>query len=129
MGWRRSGWKATAVLALLGAGAALPASAPVGDGWSADPDEQYLLDVNVRHLSLGDGVRAYATPQGTCVVFGDFLQALDVPMKIDLQAHRASGWAFKQENRIVIDQAQRIASFQGKQEPIAASDVREVPEG
>ena len=57
----------------------------------ADPDEQFLLDVNIRQLRLGDGVRAYQTPEGTCVVFGDFLTALDVPMKIDLAAKRRVG--------------------------------------
>ncbi|HEX2623890.1 MAG TPA: carboxypeptidase regulatory-like domain-containing protein, partial [Sphingomicrobium sp.] len=129
MNWRRTGTRVLAVLALAGSAAALPASAPVNDGWTADPDEQYLLDVNIRHLSLGDGVRAYATPQGTCVVFGDFLQALDVPMKIDLQAHKAAGWAFKQENQISIDVAARIATFNRKSESFAATDVREVPEG
>ena len=34
---------------------------------------QFLLDVHLRSLRLGDGVRAYQTPEGTCVVFGDFL--------------------------------------------------------
>ena len=52
--------------------------------WTADPDEQFLLDVNIRQLRLGDGVRAYNTPEGTCVVLGDFLTTLDVPMRIDL---------------------------------------------
>ena len=71
--------------------------------WTADPDEQFLLDVNIRQLRLGDGVRAYNTPEGTCVVLGDFLTALDVPMRIDLGAKKASGWAFKENNRISID--------------------------
>ncbi len=54
-------------------------------------------------LRLGDAVRAYNTPEGTCVVLGDFLTALDVPMRIDLGARKASGWAFKENNRISID--------------------------
>ena len=72
-------------LALAGAVAAW-AAAPVGPAWTADPEEQFLLDVNIRQLRLGDGVRAYQTPEGTCVVFGDFLTTLDLPMKIDLEA-------------------------------------------
>ena len=40
-------------------------------------------------LRLGDGVRAYHTPEGTCIVLGDFLTTLDVPMKIDLDAKQA----------------------------------------
>ena len=31
--------------------------------WTADPDDQFLLDVNIRQLKLGDGVRAYNTPR------------------------------------------------------------------
>ncbi len=123
--WR----KALAVLALLGAGTAVSASAPVGDKWVADPDEQYMLDVNIRHLTLGEGARAYRTPEGTCIVFGDFLQALDVPMKIDLQAHKASGWAFRQDNVVSIDAAAHSVTHHGKRESFATIDIREVPEG
>ena len=69
------------LLALGGVGGmAASASTPVGDKWAADPEEQFLLDVNIRQLRLGDGVRAYTTPEGTCIVFGDFLTTLDVPM-------------------------------------------------
>ena len=48
-------------------------------------------------------MRAYPTPEGTCIVLGDFLTTLDVPMKIDLAAKKASGWAFKEDHRIEID--------------------------
>ncbi|MEO7505567.1 MAG: hypothetical protein ABIT69_10340 [Sphingomicrobium sp.] len=126
---RRRWRKALAVLALLGAGTAVSASAPVGDHWVADPDEQYMLDVNIHHLTLGDGARAYGTPEGTCIVFGDFLQALDVPMKIDLQAHKASGWAFKQTNTITIDASAHSVTHNGKSESFSTTDIREVPEG
>ena len=126
----RDAWrKAVAVLALVCAGAATSASAPVGPGWSPDPDEQFMLDVNIRHLPLSEGVRAYQTPEGTCLVFGDFLQALDVPLKIDLAAHRASGWAFKNDNTIDIDANALITTVRGKRESFATSAIREVPEG
>ena len=115
-------------LALAGAVAAWAAS-PVGPAWTADPDEQFLLDVNIRQLRLGDGVRAYATPEGTCVVFGDFLTTLDLPMKIDLAAKKASGWAFREENRIEIDEAAGAVRYGEKQERLAEGTIRETPEG
>jgi len=120
-----------ATLATLGLTGAVGASAtiPVGESWAAHPDEQFLLDVRIRQLRLGEGVRAYSTPEGTCIVFGDFLTTLDVPMKINLTARKASGWAFKEGNRISIDMAARQATYRGKSEPIAAGTVREVPEG
>src|SRR5215470_4844540 len=97
--------KATLLLALGAGGFAASAQAPVTAAakWQADPDEQFLLDVTIRNLKLGDGVRAYNAPEGTCVVLGDFLTTLDVPMRIDLGAKKASGWAFKESNRISID--------------------------
>ncbi|HEY0628738.1 MAG TPA: hypothetical protein VGD23_05360, partial [Sphingomicrobium sp.] len=119
---------AQAALALAGAAAAWSAS-PVGEAWTADPEEQFLLDVSIRQLRLGKGVRAYRTPEGTCIVFGDFLTTLDLPMKIDLEAKRASGWAFQEENRIEIDQSAGIARYADQEEKLAKGVVRETPEG
>ena len=125
--WLRGAF-AYAALAVAGAVAAWAAS-PVGKAWTADPEEQFLLDVNIRQLRLGDGVRAYQTPEGTCIVFGDFLTTLDLPMKIDLETKRASGWAFKEENRIDIDQAAGTAHFGEEQERLSEGTIRETPEG
>ena len=118
-------------LASVGAVGALAASPvvprSVGDSWTADPDDQFLLDVNIRQLRLGDGVRAYATPDGTCIVFGDFLTALDVPMKIDLEAKSASGWAFKEGHKIQIDQRAGQVRYGAQAEALAKGVVRDVP--
>ena len=117
-------------MALAVAGAfATSAATPVTPGWSADPDDQFLLDVKLRQYRLGDGVRAYGTPEGTCVVFGDFLATLDVPMKIDLAARKASGWAFREDNAISIDAGAGRVSYSGKSEALAAGTIRETPEG
>ena len=127
LGWMRG---AMASLALAAAGAvAAWAAVPVAPGWTADPDDQFLLDVNIRQLRLGDGVRAYQAPGGTCIVLGDFLTTLDVPMKIDLAAKRASGWAFRETNRIDIDQAKGTARYGDKQERLDDGTIRETPEG
>ena len=126
-GWMR-GALASWALAAAGAVAAWAAT-PVTPAWTADPEEQFLLDVNIRQLRLGDGVRAYETPEGTCVVFGDFLATLDVPMKIDLKARRASGWAFREEHRIDIDQAAGTVRFGDQQEELRPGTLRETPEG
>lgn len=115
-------------LALAGAAAAWAAS-PGSTDWNPDPEEQFMLDVNIRQLRLGDGVRAYQTPQGTCVVLGDMLTTLDVPVKVDLQAKTASGWAFRESNRISINLAAGTAEFGGKREKLTPASVRETPEG
>ena len=101
--WMRGAF-AHAALALAGAVAAWAASRS-GQAWTADPEEQFLLDVNIRQLRLGDGVRAYQTPEGTCVVFGDFLTTLDLPMKIDLADEKGFGLGVPRGPSIDIDQA------------------------
>src|SRR5205085_8551750 len=107
----------------------LPASRAAAP-WHADPDEQYILDVNIRALRLGDTVRAYNAPEGTCVVLGDFLTALDVPMRIDLTAKKASGWAFKEANRINIDYGALTVTYgRAKSQRIEPGTIRETPEG
>src|SRR4051795_1797868 len=115
----RSWLRKTAMLLALCAGS-LGASVPEktassAAAWTPDPDEQFILDVNIRQLRLGDTVRAYNAPEGPCVVLGDFLTALDVPMRIDLSAKKASGWAFKEANGISIDYAALRASYGAKQ--------------
>ena len=130
MGGRRAWLRRAAALALAAAGAfGAGAATPVTQGWSADPDDQFLLDVKLRLYRIGDGVRAYNTPEGTCVVFGDFLTTLDVPMKIDLTARKASGWAFREGNAISIDAGKGRVEYAGKAEAIANGAIRETPEG
>ncbi|MEP7130709.1 MAG: carboxypeptidase-like regulatory domain-containing protein [Sphingomicrobium sp.] len=121
--------KAALLLALCAGGVAASAPPATDKGWRADPDDQFLLDVNIRQLRLGDGVRAYNTPEGTCVVLGDFLTTLDVPMRIDLTARKASGWAFKEGNRISIDYGGGTVAYAGKTENLAPQTIRETPEG
>ena len=125
--------KAATLLALCAGGVGASATpqllpAPAA-AWQADPDDQFLLDVIIRQLKLGDGVRAYNTPEGTCVVLGDFLTTLDVPMSIDLAAKKASGWAFRENNRITIDYAAMTAAYGARSEAIAPGVIRETPEG
>ena len=127
---RKWGRSALALAALASAGAFGALNAPsANDGWRADPDDQFLLDVNIRQQRLGDGVRAYATPEGTCIVFGDFLTALDVPLKIDLETRVASGWAFTEANKIQIDRRSGQVRYGAKAEALANGLVRDVPEG
>ena len=124
------GRNALTLLALASAGAIGASAATTAEGtWVADPDDQFLLDVNIRQLRLGDGVRAYPTPEGTCVVLGDFLTTLDVPMHINLDAKTASGWAFKEANRIDIDRRAGKVRFGVQAEALAKTAIRDVPEG
>lgn len=121
--------KAAMLVAFCASSVGASAPVPTVHAWTADPDDQFLLDVHIRQLRLGDGVRAYNTPEGTCVVLGDFLTTLDLPVRIDLGAKKATGWAFKESNRITIDYAASAVSYGPKTEPIAPGTIRETPEG
>ena len=121
--------KAALLLAVCAGGVGASIPPPGAAQWTADSDDQFLLDVNIRQLRLGEGVRAYNTPEGTCVVLGDFLSTLDVPMRIDLGDKKASGWAFREANRISIDYGAGSVSYGSKAEPIAPGAIRETPEG
>lgn len=123
--WGRS---ALTLMALASAGA-IGASASSPPQWVADPDDQFLLDVTIRQLRLGDGVRAYPTPEGTCIVLGDFLTTLDLPLKIDLDSRTATGWAFREDRKIHIDRAAGAVRFGDQAEALAAGTIRDVPEG
>jgi hypothetical protein len=129
----RTPWlrKAALLLALCvgSVGASAPAPLPGAPAWTANQDDQFLLDVRIRQLILGDGVRAYNTPEGTCVVLGDFLKTLDVPMRIDLTAKKATGWAFNESNKVTIDYGGSFANYGTKSEAIAPGTIRETPEG
>jgi hypothetical protein len=124
--WLRN---AALLLALCAGGSGASADSSSAPAWTADPETQFLLDVNIHQLRLGDGVRAYNTPEGTCVVLGDFLTTLDVPIRIDLSARKASGWAFKESNKISIDAGAGSVSYSGKSEQLTKGDIRETPEG
>ena len=121
--------KAAMLLALCAGGIGASAAQAGAAYWTADSDDQFLLDVHIRQLVLGDGVRAYSPPEGTCVVLGDFLTTLDVPMRVDLTAKKASGWAFKENNRISIDYAAMMATYGTHSETILPGTIRETPEG
>ncbi len=119
---------ALAALALAGAVGA-PATEHAADRWVADPDSQYLLDVNVRTLRLGDGVRAYQTPEGSCVVAGDFIKTLDLPIAVDVAAETMSGWALTEKHRVAVDRRAGTVRYGDKSEALIAAHVRDTPEG
>jgi hypothetical protein len=131
MSARRPWLRKAAMLLASCASAGVAASAVRADApaWTADPDEQFFLDVDIRQLRLGEGVRAYKTPEGTCVILSDFVTALDVPIHIDPAAKKASGWAFKESDRISVDYGVMRASYGAKSETIAPGTIRETPEG
>jgi hypothetical protein len=141
---RRGGWRsALMLLASLAGGVGSPAAAagPLGQAnvpvkgqsaaWTADPDSQFMLDVRIRATQLGEGVRAHQTPEGACVLLGDLIGALSLPVTIDGATGVASGWAFYEKNRVRIDLVGGRAVYgqTGVAEPIPVGAARQTPDG
>ena len=42
---------------------------------------------------------AIRRPTASCLMLGDMIQVLDVPIKVDLAAKKASGWAFREDQQ------------------------------
>jgi hypothetical protein len=122
-------WMRRAALAALACAGAASSFASTNSAFAIDAEAQYLLDVNIRQLRLGDGVRGYPTPEGSCLMFGDMATVLDLPLTVDLKARTASGWAFREDNKIVIDQNAATVRYGIRQEKLDPAAIRETPEG
>lgn len=116
--------------AVFAALASVMLAQPVQAGaWTANPDDALLLDVRLNQYRLGDGVRGYATPAGVCVDFADIIIALDVPMRLDKQSRRATGWAFDETHTLTIDRASGREQIKNSIRKVAPDDIFDTPEG
>jgi hypothetical protein len=97
--------------------------------WTANPDDALLFEVRLNQYRLGDGVRGYATPTGTCVDLADVIMALDTPVRLDKQSRRATGWAFDEAHKIVIDRNADVEQIMNSSRKIGRDDIRDTPEG
>ncbi|RJF93746.1 carboxypeptidase regulatory-like domain-containing protein [Sphingomonas cavernae] len=120
---RLAAWGAAICAALL------TPSAYAQAAWAPNDDDALLLDLRLGRLSLGDGVRGYRTPEGVCVDLADVILALDLPMRLDKPARRASGWAFDERNQITVDRAQNSVQIGANVEKLDEAAIRDVPDG
>jgi len=97
--------------------------------WEPNPDDSLLFDVHLGEYRLGDGVRGYQTPGSICIDLADTIAALDVPVSIDEDANRAEGWAFNEENQIVIDRNRGRIRFGEVSENLPDGVIYDTPEG
>lgn len=98
-------------------------------GWKANDDDQLLLDVRVGRYRVGDGVRGYQTDSGVCVDFADLIIAFDLPVRLDKKSRRATGWLFEESRTFTLDREAATVQIMNKNLALAASDIRDTPEG
>lgn len=123
-------WAHQAKLILAGLAALFGAAgASAQEAWEPHPDDSLLFDVRLGDYRLGDGVRGYQTPGSVCIDLADTIAALDVPIAIDEAANRAEGWAFTEENQIVIDRSRNRVRFGESSENLPDGIVFDTPEG
>jgi hypothetical protein len=97
--------------------------------WTANPDDALLFDVRLSQYRLGEGVRGYQTPEGTCLDLADVIIALDVPVRLDKKLRRATGWVFEERRTITIDREVNTVQIMNKIEKLSATDIYDTPEG
>ncbi len=97
--------------------------------WTPDADDALLLEVHTGPYRVGDGVRGYTTPEGVCIDFADILVALDIPIRIDKQSRRATGWAFDERHTVVIDREASTEQIMNRVAKVAPHDIYDTPTG
>ena len=115
--------------ALIGLAMLVSANPVRAGAWAPNADDALLFDVRLNQYRLGDGVRGYATPTGTCVDFADVIMALDIPVRLDKQSRRATGWAFDESHTLTIDRASNTEQIKNSSRKVAPDDIRDTPEG
>lgn len=128
-----------AALALLGTipggVGASEARAQTGDSrpqtadWRPESDDQWLFELRTQRFRIGDGVRGYANGTRTCVNLTDMIIALDLPLRVDTQLRRATGWAFDERRTVLIDRDAGRVTIASRSEILPAGAIVDTPEG
>jgi hypothetical protein len=120
---------AAAALPVGAASAPVPVTTTPAAGWHANQDDALLFDVRIAQYRLGDGVRGYATPTGTCVDFADIIITLDLPVRLDKKLRRATGWMFNEGRTITLDREANTVQIMNNKTGLAPNAIQDTPEG
>ncbi len=121
--------KAATALAVAIGVVTIPVASASAAGWQPSEDDALLFDVRVGQWRVGDGVRGYQTDKGVCVDLADIIIAFDLPVRLDKKSRRATGWLFEESRTFTLDREANIVQIVNKNQTLAESDVRDVPEG
>ncbi|MGL4313051.1 MAG: MSCRAMM family protein, partial [Sphingomonas sp.] len=97
--------------------------------WQPDPEEQWLFDLRTDRFSLGQGIRGYARGDAVCVDLGDMIRALSLPIRINGELRRATGWAFDERRTLTIDREAGRVEVASAVRALAPGDIIDTPEG
>ncbi len=102
---------------------------PVSTPWVPNDDDSWLFDLRSGQYRLGNGVRAYRTPQGVCVDLADMVLALDLAVRVDKELRRATGWVFDERRTLTIDRDAGEVRAGSEVFAIAATDIHDTAAG
>ena len=120
---------AAAFGAFVGASPANAQSASAGQQWQANEDDFLLLQLSVGNYQLTYDVRGYQTDSGVCLDLADVVQSLDLPIRIDKESRRATGWLFAEDQEITIDRDSGTVQNVNTGRIPLAKDIYDTPEG
>jgi hypothetical protein len=121
--------KAAMALAIATGIATIPVASARAAGWQPSEDDALLFDVRVGQWRVGDGVRGYQTDSGVCVDLADIIITFDLPVRLDKKSRRATGWLFEEARTFTLDREANIVQIVNNNSDLAATDVRDTPEG
>lgn len=104
-------------------------AAAQADDWQPDPEEQWLFDFRTERFSLGQGIRGYARGNRVCLDFGDVIRALSLPVRLNMELRRATGWAFDERRTLTIDREAGRVELASEVRTLNAGDIIDTPEG
>ena len=126
--WTR---KAVAFIAaaLLASGVGLATPAQAAGVKAPTEDDQVILQLQVKRFRMQNELRGYQTEGGVCVDFGDFILALDLPVRLDKKSRRATGWLFREDQTFTIDRDKNTVQIVNTERSLQPGEIFDTPEG
>jgi hypothetical protein len=123
--------KAVAFLAaaLLAFGAGTTGAALAAGVKAPTEDDQVILQLQVANFRMSNDLRGYQTANGVCVDFGDFILALDLPVRLDKKSRRATGWLFEESQTFTLDRDKNTVQIVNKERALQPGEIFDTPEG
>ncbi len=105
------------------------ASSDAVPSWQANDDDFLFLQLVIQNYKLTYDVRGYQTDRGICLDLADVIQSLDLPIRIDKESRRATGWLFAEDQRFTLDRdSNTVQNMNAGRAPVS-QDIYDTPEG
>lgn len=97
--------------------------------WQANDDDFLFLQLVIENYKLNLDVRGYQTDSGVCLDLADVIQSLDLPIRIDKESRRATGWLFAEDQRFTLDRDSNTVQNVNTGRAPVSEDIHDTPEG